>query len=107
MIIIDAYAAAGGIVEQVLSNIRTVLAFGGQSRELARYATQLELAYKAGKKKAIVSGAGIGFMMMVLFFSYALAFWYGSRLILNNEISGGDILNALFAVIIGGTIFVN
>ncbi|RGB26342.1 multidrug resistance protein 1a, partial [Rhizophagus diaphanus] len=97
----DAYAAAGGIVEQVLSNIRTVLAFGGQSRELARYATQLELAYKAGKKKAIVSGAGIGFMMMVLFFSYALAFWYGSRLILNNELSGGDILNALFAVIIG------
>ncbi|GBB85298.1 hypothetical protein RclHR1_11860005 [Rhizophagus clarus] len=97
----DAYAAAGGIAEQVFSNIRTVLAFGGQSRELARYAKNLELAYKAGRKKAIASGAGIGSVMMILFFSYALAFWYGSKLILNKEKTGGEILNAFFAVMIG------
>ena len=82
-----------------------MLAFGGQSRELARYTSKLELAYKAGKKKAIASGLGIGAMMMFLFFSYGLAFWYGSKLILNHEHTGGEILNAFFAIIIGGTIF--
>ncbi|RIA92860.1 P-glyco protein [Glomus cerebriforme] len=97
----DAYAAAGGIAEQVLSNIRTVIAFGGQSRELARYTLKLELAYKAGRKKAIASGLGIGAMMMFLFFSYALAFWYGSKLILSKEKTGGEILNAFFAITIG------
>jgi ABC-type multidrug transport system fused ATPase/permease subunit len=82
-----------------------VYAFGGQSRELARYKERLELAYKAGKKKAIISGSAIGVTMMILFCSYSLAFWYGSKLILKGENSGGQILTAFFAIIIGGMIY--
>ena len=32
-----AYAAAGGIAEEVLSGIRTVVAFGGERKETERY----------------------------------------------------------------------
>ncbi|CAJ0843623.1 6561_t:CDS:2 [Entrophospora sp. SA101] len=42
----DAYAAAGGVAEQVLSGIRTVVAFGGEQREIQRYISKLEIAYK-------------------------------------------------------------
>lgn len=31
------YASAGGIAEEVLSGIRTVVAFGGEEREAERY----------------------------------------------------------------------
>ena len=34
---LDAYAKAGSIAEEVLSSIRTVVAFGGEKKELARY----------------------------------------------------------------------
>ena len=32
-----AYASAGGIAEEVLSGIRTVVAFGGEEKEAERY----------------------------------------------------------------------
>ena len=32
-----AYASAGGIAEEVLSGIRTVVAFGGEGKETERY----------------------------------------------------------------------
>lgn len=32
-----AYAAAGGVAEEVLSAIRTVVAFGGEQKETERY----------------------------------------------------------------------
>ncbi|CAG8508599.1 11057_t:CDS:10 [Acaulospora morrowiae] len=97
----DAYAAAGGVAEQAISGIRTVISFGGQEREINRYMANLEYAYKAGRKKAIVSGIGLGAMMLIMYGSYGLAFWYGSILIVNNDMSGADVLNVFFAIFIG------
>ncbi|CAG8533060.1 15494_t:CDS:2 [Funneliformis mosseae] len=97
----DAYAEAGGIAEQVLSGIRTVVSFGGEKRELARYNNKLNDAYKIGVKKAFISGAGLGAMMFIMFGSYGLAFWYGSILIVKGEQTGSEVLNVFFAVIIG------
>ena len=34
----DAYAKAGAVAEEVLSSVRTVVAFGGEHKEAARYA---------------------------------------------------------------------
>lgn len=34
---LSAYAKAGAIAEEVLSSIRTVVAFGGQQKEIARF----------------------------------------------------------------------
>ncbi|RHZ59931.1 hypothetical protein Glove_360g64 [Diversispora epigaea] len=97
----DAYASAGGVAEQVLSGIRTVVAFGGQQRERKRYEKELEAAYKSGRRKAFISGIGLGSMMLIMFGSYGLAFWYGSVLIINGEMTGGEVLNVFFAILIG------
>ena len=35
-----AYAQAGGVAEEVISAIRTVIAFGGQTKECERYIPQ-------------------------------------------------------------------
>ena len=37
-----AYGKAGSIAEEVLSSIRTVVAFGGQEKEVERYRRQAE-----------------------------------------------------------------
>lgn len=99
---IDSYAAAGAVAEQVLSGIRTVISFGGEKHELARYKNKLDDAYKTGVKKAFISGTGLGAMMGIMFGSYGLAFWFGSILVVNGEQTGGEVLNVFFAIIMGG-----
>jgi ATP-binding cassette subfamily B (MDR/TAP) protein 1 len=56
----DAYAAAGGVLVEALSLLRTVVAFGGEAHERARYDAHLATAEAAGLRKGLASGAGQG-----------------------------------------------
>ncbi|RKP07807.1 P-glyco protein Abcb1 [Thamnocephalis sphaerospora] len=97
----DAYAQAGSIAEEVISGIKTVSAFGGQEREVRRYETKLDVALAKGKRKAYAIGLSVGSMMSILFCTYALGFWFGSRQIANGEMEPNQVLNVFFALIIG------
>nr|AAO20901.1 Mdr3 [Takifugu rubripes] len=96
-----AYAKAGAVAEEVLSAIRTVFAFSGQTREIERYHKNLRDAKDVGVKKAISSNIAMGFTFLMIYLSYALAFWYGSTLILNFEYTIGNLLTVFFVVLIG------
>uniref|UniRef100_A0A665UJT8 ATP-binding cassette, sub-family B (MDR/TAP), member 4 n=1 Tax=Echeneis naucrates TaxID=173247 RepID=A0A665UJT8_ECHNA len=96
-----AYAKAGAVAEEVLSSIRTVFAFSGQDREINRYNTNLEDAKRMGIKKALSANIAMGFTFLMIYLSYALAFWYGSTLVLNNEYTIGTVLTVFFVVLIG------
>ncbi|XP_010631198.1 ATP-dependent translocase ABCB1-like isoform X3 [Fukomys damarensis] len=89
---LSAYAKAGSVAEEVLAAIRTVIAFGGQNKELERYNNNLEDAKRVGIKKAITANISIGATFLLIYASYALAFWYGTTLVLSNEYSIGQVL---------------
>ena len=71
----NAYARAGAVAEEVISSIRTVAAFGGEKKEVARYAGELGAARTIGIKRGIVTGGLLGAVMGTFFGSYSLAFW--------------------------------
>ncbi|XP_063965533.1 ATP-dependent translocase ABCB1-like [Lytechinus pictus] len=71
----ESYADAGSVAEEVLSCIRTVVAFGGEQKEVDRYGKELRTARNLGVKKGMTTGIGMGFTMLVLYGSYGLAFW--------------------------------
>ncbi|XP_045901254.1 ATP-binding cassette, sub-family B (MDR/TAP), member 4 [Micropterus dolomieu] len=96
-----AYAKAGAVAEEVLSAIRTVFAFSGQDREIKRYNKNLEDAKNMGIKKAISANIAMGITFMMIYLSYALAFWYGSTLVLSNEYTIGTVLTVFFVVLVG------
>uniref|UniRef100_A0A667G407 ATP binding cassette subfamily B member 4 n=1 Tax=Lynx canadensis TaxID=61383 RepID=A0A667G407_LYNCA len=96
-----AYAKAGAVAEEVLAAIRTVIAFGGQKKELERYNKNLEEAKRIGIKKAITANISIGIAFLLIYASYALAFWYGTSLVLSYEYSIGQVLTVFFSVLIG------
>ncbi|KAG9289947.1 hypothetical protein G9A89_010253 [Geosiphon pyriformis] len=96
-----AYASAGAVAEQVFSGIRTVAAFGGEQREIQRYIQKLNTAYQTGKKKAFFSGVGVGLIMFILYCTYALAFWYGSKLVVSRDQTPGQVLNVFFSILVG------
>ncbi|KAJ3095022.1 ATP-binding cassette, sub-B (MDR TAP), member 4, partial [Phlyctochytrium bullatum] len=99
----DSYAEAGSIAQEVLSSIRTVVAFGGEGREIQRYKVKLEDGEKHGIKASMSNGVSLGLVMMTIFLCYALGFWYGGTLIGfgPNDMSAGDVLNVFFSIIIG------
>ncbi|KAJ2716952.1 hypothetical protein H4R19_000304 [Coemansia spiralis] len=98
----DAFAAAGGVAEEVLSSIKTVMAFGGQARELARFREKIASARAAGLRKSWVVGGCMGFIMFSIYAVYALGFWYGGKLVREGRMSAVDVLNAFFSLIMGG-----
>ena len=96
-----AYSLAGAAAEEVISCVRTVVAFGGEAAEEARYAKELEYVEQAGVRKGTVIGLGLGVTFLVMFSSYGLAFWYGSTLISSGVMDPGSIVNVFFAIIMG------
>ncbi|XP_052753334.1 ATP-dependent translocase ABCB1-like [Galleria mellonella] len=71
---------AGAIAEEVLSSIRTVYAFSGQQKEMERYESHLKDVRKINIKKGFYNGLSMGILFFCIFGSYALSFWFGYKL---------------------------
>ncbi|KAL3648160.1 ATP-binding cassette, sub-B (MDR TAP), member 4 [Castilleja foliolosa] len=97
----NAYAKAAIVVEQTIGSIRTVASFTGEKQAVAAYERSLVKAYKSGIQEGWVSGLGFGSVMFIIFGSYALAVWFGGKMILERGYTGGDVLNVIVAVLTG------
>lgn len=97
----DAYADAGSISEQVFAGIRTVYSFSLQNRFAIRYEEKLDKAMKAGIKRGIILGTGLGIFMFCLFAMYGLSFWYGSCLVHDHIMDGSTVLVVFLAMMMG------
>ncbi|XP_055687209.1 multidrug resistance protein homolog 65 [Lutzomyia longipalpis] len=104
---LDAYSNAGAVAEEVLSSIRTVVAFGGEEKEAERYAKRLKPAQKAGRRKGAFSGLGEGLLRMFSYSINSLAFWYGVTLILEDrgkevkEYTPAILMIVFFGILVG------
>lgn len=95
--ILDIYAKAGGLVEEALGSVRIVNAFGAHERLKKKYDVYLEAAKTYGVKKGPILGTQYSAEFFVMYCAYALAFWYGVRLLLRGEIdSGGTVTTYAF-----------
>lgn len=97
----DAYAKAATVVEQTIGSIRTVASFTGEKKAVAEYDKSLVKAYTSGVHEGLASGLGLGSVMFIVFCSYALAIWFGAKMILEKGYTGGDVINVIVAVLTG------
>ncbi|XP_075169480.1 multi drug resistance 49 [Haematobia irritans] len=104
---LKAYSGAGSVAEEVLGGIRTVFAFSGERKEQNRFAERLLPAEVVGRKKGLYSGIGAGTMWFIIYCCYAIAMWYGVRLIIddrfeeNRQYTPAVLVIILFGVIMG------
>ncbi|XP_010147784.1 PREDICTED: multidrug resistance protein 1-like [Eurypyga helias] len=99
---LSAYAEAGAVAEEILTAIRTVVAFNGQQKAVAKYDANLEMARSIGVKKSITTNTSLGVSQFLIFGSYALAFWYGTKLTAEEEnYDIGHVLIVFFSVLVG------
>ncbi|XP_022916897.2 ATP-dependent translocase ABCB1-like isoform X1 [Onthophagus taurus] len=79
----ESYAAAGAIAEETLTAVKTVFAFSGQQKEIDRYKSHLIHACKNNITRALWTAVSNALIFFFMFASYALSFWYGITLIID------------------------
>ncbi|CAB3399755.1 unnamed protein product [Caenorhabditis bovis] len=97
----SAYNSAGGMANEVISGIRTVMAFNAQPFEINRYSQKLDEARRMGIRKAVVLGICSSVPLVLIFGAMAVAFWYGATLVAAGVVSAGSIFGVFWAVLIG------
>jgi len=98
---LESYALGGSVAEEVISSIRNATAFGTQDKLARQYDKHLTEAEKYGFKVKFGLAIMVGFMFMIIYLNYGLAFWMGSRFLVDGDIALGPILTILMSIMIG------
>lgn len=98
---IISFALGGSLADEVLSSVRTAVAFGTQDRLSNQYDEHLKKAEYFGFRLKAAVGFMLGGMMFLLYMSYALAFWQGSAFLLRGDLSLNHVLIVMMTVIMG------
>ncbi|MBA0629634.1 hypothetical protein Godav_024155 [Gossypium davidsonii] len=85
-----------------VSYIRTLYAFTNETLAKYSYATSLQATLRYGILISLVQGLGLGFTYGLAICSCALQLWVGRFLVTHHRAHGGEIITALFAIILSG-----
>ncbi|KAJ0014347.1 hypothetical protein Pint_20697 [Pistacia integerrima] len=96
-----AYSVAATVSQQTIGAIRTVASFTGEKQAVAKYNESLTKAYKSSVQEGLAFGLGYGSISFFSYTTYALAVWFGGKMILRKGYSGGDAITALFDIMAG------
>lgn len=98
---LSAYGEASSIAEDVLSSMRNTVAFGSQSRLAKKFEEKLNVCLTAGIARGRVIALMVAWLWTVIYLSYGLAFWQGSRFIVDGIQDVGSLVTVVMAIIIG------
>ncbi|PSC68810.1 ABC transporter B family member 1 [Micractinium conductrix] len=98
----SAYAQAGGIALEAITNIRTVAAHGQEGAILKAYAVALAEPTHLGERQGLLAGLTLGATHLVFNAFYALALWYGARRVASGALDGGRVVAVLLSCVFGG-----
>ncbi|PQK17486.1 hypothetical protein BB8028_0007g06810 [Beauveria bassiana] len=99
--ILDLYARAGQLADEVIGSIRTVHAFWAHPALTAKFEAVLGQAFNQGRRKSLNWGVMYMFEFFSVYSGYGLAFWQGIRRYASGEIAEpGQVVTVIFAVIL-------
>ena len=87
---------------QAVSYVRTLYAFTNETLAKYSYATSLQATLRYGILISLVQGLGLGFTYGLAICSCALQLCIGRFFVIHGRATGGEIITALFAVILSG-----
>ena len=96
------YNEAGSIAEQAILLVRTVYAFGSETKLIAKFSLALQGSVKLGLRQGLVKGISLG-SSGVVFAIWAFMTWHGSRMVMYHGAKGGTIYAVIICIAFGGT----
>ncbi|TVU42769.1 hypothetical protein EJB05_09190, partial [Eragrostis curvula] len=89
------------VVEQTLSNIKTVFSFVGENSAIRSFIKCMDKQYKLSKKEAMIKGLGLGMLQIATFCSYSLIIWVGAAAVTGRKAKAGETIAAVINVLSG------
>ncbi|MFQ5889322.1 MAG: ABC transporter ATP-binding protein [Gemmatimonadota bacterium] len=101
----DQLAEANAAAEEALTQIPIVQSFVRESWERERYAQRIGRALETALRRALVRGTFFGVISFVTFSGIAIVLWSGGRLVLEGQITAGELVSfLLYAVSVAAAI---
>lgn len=82
--------------------IEQVASFTGEKKAIEKYNSKIKVAYTTTVQQGIVSGLGMGTLLLIIFCTYGLAMWYGSKLVVEKGYNGGTVMTVIITFMTGG-----
>ncbi|KAK9235725.1 P-loop containing nucleoside triphosphate hydrolase protein [Lipomyces kononenkoae] len=94
-------SSGGSVIDEILSSIRNVQAFGIQERLAAKYDSSLSLSQKYAQRAGFYAGAITGIAWLGLYLDDAMVFWQGAQFLARGEISLFAVVTILPSMVLG------
>ena len=98
---LDRVSKAASIAEEALATLRTAKAFGIEDNLVELYDESNREATRFGIKRSLFQGIGMGVFFFVIYSGYALAFYFGAKLLASGHIQSGTVMNVILSILIG------
>ncbi|KAL0748526.1 hypothetical protein Bca101_030528 [Brassica carinata] len=98
----EEYNEAGSIAEQAISLVRTVYAFGSETKLIAKFSVALQGSVKLGLRQGLVKGISIR-SNGISYAIWGFMTWYGTRMVMYHGAKGGTIFAVIICITFGGT----
>ncbi|XP_020228213.1 ABC transporter B family member 21-like isoform X1 [Cajanus cajan] len=93
-----AYSEAATVVERIIGSIRIIASFTGENQAIAQYNQSLAKAYRTAVQDGVAAGLGLSAIRLSINSSYALAVWYGGKMVLEKGYTGGEVMSIFLAL---------
>ncbi len=101
----DQLAEASAILQETLSAIRIVQSFVREEYERGRYRDRIREALRLAVRSSVASGSFVAFIILVVYGGIAFVLWVGSRMVLAQEMTAGELIAfVLYTFVVGGAI---
>lgn len=90
------------ILLKVITQVRTVYAYVGETRAVSAYSKQLQTTLKLGKQAGLAKGLTLGFTYALCVGAWALLLWYAGKLVRHGATNGGKAFTTILNVVVGG-----
>jgi subfamily B ATP-binding cassette protein MsbA len=101
----DRLAEANSVLQETISAIRIVQSFVREEYERRRYREKITEALHLAVGRSVATGSFIAFIIFVVYGGIVAVLWVGSRMVVQGEMSAGDLIAfVLYTFIVGGSI---
>jgi ATP-binding cassette, subfamily B, bacterial MsbA len=91
----DKVAEANSVAEEAIAGIRVVQWFGAEQVLVDRYSGSISDSYRLALRRARLRALFVPAVQFSVFATISLVLWFGGRLVLAGEITGGDLVTFL------------
>lgn len=78
-----------------------VASFTGENQAIAQYSQSLTDAYRTAVQDGMAAGLGLGSIRLFINSSFALAVWFGGKMVLEKGYTGGEVMSIFYALFFG------